>query len=64
MDTESPKEKKCLYDEYMEEQCQKAEALYYGGKVSSHQLQTGLQITLVSHNERDVVIGEVKVILH
>ncbi len=33
----------------------------YGVKNPSNQLQTGLQITLISHNERD--IGEVKVVL-
>jgi hypothetical protein len=37
METEAPKEKMGLYDEYMEEQRKKAEALCYGGKIPSHQ---------------------------
>ncbi len=51
-----------LYDNFMETQHEKALAKRYVGKVPSHQLQLGLQITLVSCKEKD--LGEVKVILH
>jgi hypothetical protein len=46
----------------METQCKKALTKRYVSKIPSHQLQLGLQITLASHNKKD--LGEVKVILH
>jgi hypothetical protein len=57
-----PSEKACLYDEFMEAQHQQATAKKYKGKLPSHELKSGLQITLVTCNYKD--IGEVKVILH
>jgi hypothetical protein len=45
----------------METQYKKALAKRCVGKIPSHQLQSGLQITLASCKEKD--LGEVKVIL-
>jgi hypothetical protein len=61
MEEQSDMEKVRLYDDYMETKCKKALAKRYVGKIPSHQLQSGLQITLASRNEKD--LGEVKVIL-
>jgi hypothetical protein len=61
MENQSDKEKARLYDEFMETQHKKAVSMRYGSKISSHQLQSGLQITLVSCKDKD--LGEVKVIL-
>jgi hypothetical protein len=61
MEDQSVMEKARLYEDYMETQCKKACAKRYVGKISSHQLQLGLQITLASCNKKD--LGEVKVIL-
>jgi hypothetical protein len=46
--------KACLYDEHMETECKTREALHYGTKIPSHELQTGLQITLVSQTDWDI----------
>jgi hypothetical protein len=46
----------------MEAQHKQAIAKKYSGKIPSHELKSGLQITLVTRNDKD--IGEVKVILH
>jgi hypothetical protein len=43
----------------MEAERKTREALRYGTKIPSHELQTGLQITLISRTEWD--IGDVKV---
>jgi hypothetical protein len=56
-----PSKKACLYDEFMEAQCQQATAKKYKGKLPSCELKSGLQITLVTCNAKD--IGVVKVIL-
>jgi hypothetical protein len=61
MEEQSVMEKARLYDDYMETQCEKACAKRYVGKIPSHQLQLGLQITLASCKKKD--LGEVKVIL-
>jgi hypothetical protein len=61
MEEQSDMEKARLYDNYMETQHKKALAKRYVGKIPSHQLQLGLQITLASCNKKD--LGEVKVIL-
>jgi hypothetical protein len=61
--SESAKDVKArLYDEHMEAECKTGKALHCGTKISSHELQTGLQINLVSRTDRD--IGDVKVVLH
>ncbi len=60
MEEQSNMEKARLYDDYMETQCKKALAKRYVGKIPSHQLQSGLQITLASCNKKD--LSEVKVI--
>jgi hypothetical protein len=62
MEGKSEGEKASLYDDYIEAQCKKALTKKYGGKIPSHQLQSGLQITLASHSDKD--LGKVKVILH
>ena len=54
-------EKVSLYDEYIEAQRKKAHTKKYEGKIPSHQLESGLQITLASRSDRD--LGEVKVVL-
>jgi hypothetical protein len=61
MEEQSDMEKARLYNDYMETQCKKALTKRYVGKIPSHQLQSGLQITLASCKEKD--LGEVKVIL-
>jgi hypothetical protein len=61
MEEQSNTEKAHLYNDYMETQCKKALAKRYVGTISSHQLQSGLQITLASRNKKN--LGEVKVIL-
>ncbi len=61
MEEQSDTEKVRLYDDYMETQCEKALAKRYVFKIPSHQLQSGLQMTLASCKEKD--LGEVKVIL-
>jgi hypothetical protein len=48
MENQSNKENARLYDKFMETQCKKAVAKRYGGKIPSHRLQSGLQITLIS----------------
>ncbi len=60
MEEQSNTEKACLYNNYMKTQRKKALAKRYVGKIPSHQLQLGLQITLASCNKKD--LGEVKVI--
>jgi hypothetical protein len=41
--SESDKDiKACLYDKHMEAECKTREALCYGTKIASHELQTGL----------------------
>ncbi len=57
MEYQSNTEKARLYDDFMGTQRKKALAKRYVGKIPSHQLQTGLQITLVSCKEKD--LGEV-----
>ena len=59
MDNASNAYKSRLYDEFIETQCKNAGAKRYGGKIPSHQLQSGLQITLVSCKDNN--LGEVKV---
>jgi hypothetical protein len=54
-------EKASLYDEYIEAQRKKAHTKKYEGKIPSHQLESGLQITLASHSDRD--LGNVKFVL-
>jgi hypothetical protein len=61
MENQSNTENAHLYNDFMETQCKKALAMRYVGKIPSHQLQSGLQITLVSRKEKD--LGKVKVIL-
>ncbi len=61
MEDKSDREKASLYDEYIEAQCKKAHTKKYEGKIPSHQLESGLQITLASRSDRD--LGEVKVLL-
>jgi hypothetical protein len=61
MENQSNKEKVRLYNKFMETQRKKAVAKRYGGQIPSHQLQSGLQIILVSCKDKD--LGEVKVIL-
>jgi hypothetical protein len=60
MENQSDMEKAHLYNDLIETQRKKALAKRYVGKIPSHQLQSGLQITLVSCKEKDLV--EVKVI--
>ncbi len=62
MEGKSEGEKASLYDDYIEAQRKKALTKKYGRKIPSHQLQSGLQITLASRSDKD--LGEVKVILH
>jgi hypothetical protein len=53
--SESAKDvKACLYDKHMEAERKTREALHYGTKIPSHELQTGLQITLVSQTDWDI----------
>jgi hypothetical protein len=60
--SESAKDVKVrLYDKHMEAEGKTREALHYGTKIPSHELQTGLQITLVSGTDR--YIGDFKVVL-
>jgi hypothetical protein len=61
MENQSNKEKAHLYGKFMETQRKMAVAKKYGGKIPSHQLQSGLQITLVSSKDKD--LGEVEVLL-
>jgi hypothetical protein len=61
MENQSNTEKARLYDDFMETQRKKAFAKRYVSKIPFHQLQSGLQITLVSCKEKDLF--EVKVIL-
>jgi hypothetical protein len=59
--SESAKDVKArLYDKHMEAEHKTREALCYGTKIPSHELQTGLQITLVSCTDRN--ISDVKVV--
>jgi hypothetical protein len=60
MEGKSDGEKASLYDEYIEAQRKKAHTKKYEGKNPSHQLESGLQITLASHSDRD--LGNVKVV--
>jgi hypothetical protein len=48
MEGKSEGEKASLYDDYIEAQHKQALTKKYGGKIPSHQLQSGLQITLAS----------------
>jgi hypothetical protein len=60
--SESAKDiKACLYDKHLEAERKTREALWYGAKIPSHELQTDLQITLVSCTDWD--IDDVKVVL-
>jgi hypothetical protein len=62
LNSESTKDIKAhLYDKHMEAECKTRKTLRYSTKIPSHELQTGLQITLVSRTDRD--IGDVKLIL-
>ncbi len=61
MEDKSEGEKASLYDDYIEVQRKQALTKKYGGKIPSHQLQSGLQITLASRSDRD--LGKVKVVL-
>jgi hypothetical protein len=61
MENQFDMEKVCLYDDFIKTQRKKTLAKRYFGKILSHQLQSGLQITLVSCKEK--YLGEVKVIL-
>ncbi len=61
MEEQSDTEKACLINNYIETQHKKALTKRYVGKIPSHQLQSGLQITLASCKEKG--LGEVKVIL-
>jgi hypothetical protein len=61
MEGKSDGEKASLYDEYIEAERKKAYTKKYEGKFPSHQLESGLQITLASRSNRD--LGKVKVVL-
>ncbi len=61
MEGKSEEEKAGLYDDYIEVQRKQALTKKYGGKIPSHQLQSGLQIALASRSNKD--LGEVKVVL-